>query len=172
MHQFAWRDATRNDRPLLQSFSCTATSRRDRSGRRLAHPRPWEREVEAWIRSQTPPAGPNESLRLEELGPYLRAVGALALAERREGIVIVKLRAVAINIAHRGGDGTVADGVIEDVLRTATELAAAAGGTRTILVAWVDHRNLPSKRLLGRSGFALRRALPHNLEEWVVEVLT
>jgi hypothetical protein len=42
--------------------------------------------------------------------------------------------------------------VIEDVLRTATDLAAAAGGTRTILVAWVDHRNLPSRRLLCRSG--------------------
>jgi hypothetical protein len=45
------------------------------------------------------------------------------------------------------------------------------GGLRTIVVAWVHKKNLPSKRLLVRSGFAFRQALPPSFEEWVLEVL-
>lgn len=167
---FVWRESIRGDRPLLQSFCCTIEPGRDGRGRPLPHPRPWEREAQAWIRSQRPPAGPNESLRLEVLDPTLRSVGALAIADHRQDLVVIKLRAIAISAANRGGDGSVADGAIEEILRTAAVLTEAVGGTRTILVTWVHEQNLPSKRLLDRSGFAFRHALPQSLEEWALEV--
>lgn len=123
----AWRDARRDDRQLLQSFCCTVEPRRDPQGRPLSHPRPWEREVEAWIRSRTPPAGPREALRLETEEAALRAVAGMAVAEQRHGMVIVKLLAIAVNVIARGGDGTVADGAIDDAFRAALTLTSRLG---------------------------------------------
>lgn len=171
--QFYWRDASREDRPLLQGFTCTAELPRDRNGRPLPHPKPWEHDVQSWIRSRTPPAGPGEALRLETDEESLRAFGALAMVDQEGEMVIVKLQAVAISTECRGGGGEVADGAIEEALARAVELTAKAGGTTTLLVAWVDPRNDASKRLMERAGFAIHGLIPGNppLEQWTLQVV-
>ena len=169
---FDWRDALREDRPLLQRFTCTAEPSKDRNGRPLPHPKPWEHDVQSWIRSRTPPAGPGEALRLETDEESLRAFGALAVVDQEGEIVIVKLQAVAISKECRGGDGEVANGALDEALGRAVELTSHAGGTITLVVAWVDPRNDASKRLMERSGFTTRGFIPGNppLEEWTLQV--
>lgn len=168
---FEWRDATRHDRPLLQGFSCTPDPGRTATDRPLPYQRPWERDVEAWIRVQTPPAGPGEALRIETDDVSVQAVAALVLADERQAIAIVKIQAIAVSLTVRGGDGTIADAAMTEALSQATRLSAAAGYRRTIVVAWVDERNLESQRLLGRSGFARFRRISEELFEWALVVV-
>lgn len=124
--------------------------------------------MEAWIRSQKPPVGPDEELRLGFRDDALIAVGAAVLAERREEVHIVKLQAIAVSATERGRDGAVADQLLDEML--AASVRITAGASRTIVVAWVHPRNEPSRRLLKRGGLAYRGPAPHGYEEWVIQV--
>ncbi len=101
----------------------------------------------------------------------VQAVAALVLADERQAIAIVKIQAIAVSLTVRGGDGTIADAAMTEALSQATRLSAAAGYGRTIVVAWVDERNLESQRLLGRSGFARFRRISEELFEWALVVV-
>jgi hypothetical protein len=116
------------DRALRQSFACTLPAPRLANGRPGPHPRPWEREVEAWIRRQTPPAGPGELLRRGEQDGSLVALGAAALAEQADEVCVVKLHALAICTAARGGSGELAELLVEQMLRRSSALSEALGG--------------------------------------------
>jgi hypothetical protein len=167
----AWRESVSTDRELLKGLRCTVEAPRDSHNRPLPHPRPWEREVEAWIRRQTPPAGPGEALRLGFHDDVLIAVGAAAFAERQDDVAIVKIRAIGISTAVRGKDGAVADATIVEMMSSAIELAEGAGATRTVAAGWLDVRNTASRRLLARHGYRFNRIPIAGLEEWVVEVV-
>lgn len=161
-----WREARRRDRPVLESFTCTSP----KPQRPRPHSKPWELVVQSGIRSLTPPAGPSKAYRLELCTAGLRAVALLAVVRGTAIGVVVKLMAIAIDVNSRGLGGAVADAAMEEVLRTAEELARQQGALRTVIAAWVHPQNEPSKALLSRFDFAFQRmATPVN-EEWVVEL--
>jgi hypothetical protein len=82
----------------------------------------------------------------------------------------VKLNGIAIATNHRSAGGEIADQTMDEMLRCARALGRFVGSENIFVLAWVDVRNQPSKRLLERSGFSFRRVLPNNLEDWIIEI--
>ena len=150
-----WRDAGRADRMVLQGFSCTRPVARGLDRRPLPHPKPWEFTVQSWIRSQTPPAGSGEAVRLglQASTGELAAVGALSRVLSAGNQSIVKLQALAVASMHRGAGGTIADELVNETLECAAVLGHDAGATRTLVIAWVHEQNTPSQDLLRRNDF-------------------
>jgi hypothetical protein len=163
-----WRDATRQDRPLLQQFQCAEDAGRQPDRRPLPHPRPWEYLVQTWIRTRTPPAGADESLRLGSAESGLLAVGGAALIDGSTPRAIVKLQVVAISVSQRGGDGSLADSVLTEMLDRSVDLGGRAGARETVVTSWVHEDNLPSQQLLRRAGFSNLGPLPSQGQEWVI----
>jgi len=136
----------------------------------MPHQKPWEYLVQAWIRTRTPPAGEGEFLRLGLIESDLCAVGAVALIEKTTPRAIVKLQVAAIGVDQRGGDGSLADSVIAEMLDRSMELGVGVGASETLVTSWVHEENLASQRLLGRTGFANLGSLPHQGQEWATIV--
>ena len=162
-----WRDAARQDRSLLQQFQCTDDPGRQLDGRPLPHKKPWEYLVQAWIRTRTPPAGADETLRLWSNESDLLAVGAAALIDGTVPRAIVKLQVVAVNVSERGGNGSLADSVMAEMLDRSMDLGIRAGADETLVTSWVHEENLASQRLLERTSFVNLGPLPGQGQEWV-----
>jgi len=165
-----WRDAIRPDRPLLQAFCCTKPAPRDKRGRPRPHLRPWERQVEAWIRQLTPPAGHRRVLRVAGDFGTILGVSALRIDKVLEPVPIVQLQVIAIHVHMRGTGGSFADQMMADSLQSALRLAVQASKTGAVVLAAVDPRNAPSQRLLRRSGFIMRAVLANDLQEWAGQI--
>jgi hypothetical protein len=161
-----WRSAVRSDRTALQEFTCTTKAPRPPGGyRSLPHPRPWELQVQSFIRTLHPPAGPDQAYLLGEDSSGIGAVCVLADQGTSE---IVKIQAIAVSVRHRGQGGAHADAALAAGLDLAGVRARVAGFGQVIVVGWVHPRNQPSQLLCRRAGFALRRDTRDGLQEWVL----
>lgn len=167
---FIWRDAERDDRPLLQQFCCTPPAPRGPGRRPLAHPRQWERDVEVWFRTRTPPAGPAEVMRLLTDDVAVRAAHGLAAISHRQRGLVVLIQAVAVCMKDRGHGGAVADNAIEDALMCAMRLGNEASAATILVLARVDERNLPSAAMFERAGFGLAGPTEGPFTEWVLQL--
>jgi hypothetical protein len=161
-----WRTATRGDRAALQEFTCTTkASRSSGSSRPLPHPKPWELQVQSFIRTLHPPAGPDQEFLLGEDPSGVGAVRVLADQGTPE---IVKIQAIAVSVRYRGQGGAYADEALAAGLDHAGRRARAAGLGQVIAVGWVHQRNKPSQLLCRRAGFTYRRDTRDGLQEWAV----
>jgi RimJ/RimL family protein N-acetyltransferase len=168
----SWREARREDRPLLQGFTCCGPVPRGQTGRRFPHPKPYEYEVQSFFRDFRPPTGADQKLFLGLRETDLRAAIAMSRQRPDGEIGYVKLQAVAVGISERGIGGSLANEVMEVSLREAFKLASTQELNRVRVVAFVDPMNAQSKRMLARAGFDLRGTSPNGneYEQWIVEV--
>lgn len=151
MHESAWVDADRNHRPILQSFTCATPRPRAGHRRTLAHPKPWEYGVQAYIRRLKPPVRGDVTL----LGIVGDAIGSVAqfVCQTHPEMPVVLVRVAAVSVDYRGQGGQLADATLQAVLsRGATDLAAD-GHRHSLVVARVNLSNAPSQALLLRHGF-------------------
>jgi len=159
-----WREAHGRDRTVLQAFSCTALPGRDRLGRLLPYARRWEREVEAGVRTLTPPIG-NGALHLgfDEVG--LAAVSLISFLAADGDHFVGKLRAVAVDLRCRGrGYGVEA---VEVALLAAGDRAFGLGYALVDVVSQVHKENHASKAMSTRAGLRrLHDEFDEDLEEW------
>jgi hypothetical protein len=127
--EIEWRDAARRDRPPLQRFQCTDDAPKRPEGRALPHPKQWEVDVQGWIRTRTPPAGPNEVLRLGvgHAETEISAVGGACVIATDGPIAVVKLIGIAIAARYRNTGGELADQTMEQMLRCAKDLVQGVG---------------------------------------------
>ncbi len=162
-----WREAQRDDRPLLQAFACTRPAPKTGFRRRPApHPRRWERRVEAGIRNLHPPIGGGLLL----LGEDDLGLAAVALLLFEESGRVVKLAAVAVACRHRGGDGRYADEALDVALSAAADHGHGLGHPVVSVYGLVAPQNQPSRDMNARAG--LRHLLDEEdgLERWVIEL--
>jgi RimJ/RimL family protein N-acetyltransferase len=161
-----WRAAVRGDRGALQEFTCTTKAARPPgSYRSRPHPKPWELQVQSFIRTLHPPAGADQVYLLGEDSSGIGAVCVLADQGTPE---IVKIQAVAVSVRQRGQGGAHANEALAAGLDLAGDRARAAGFGQVIAVGWVHPRNQPSQLLCRRAGFAHRRDTRDGLQEWVL----
>jgi len=79
-----WRSARRDDRGLLQSFTCA--SDRPRNWRE-PHPRLWELEVQSWVRELKPPIHQNRALHRRHGKHAVDVAASMAAPDRDHTIV-------------------------------------------------------------------------------------
>ena len=136
----------------------------------MPHPRPYEWEVQAFLRHQKPPVGGESRLVLGTSDELLRAMFVLSRQPVYEGVGYVKLQAIAVSLEDRRKGGLLADQTLTRALVHCFNLAAAEDVDRVRVVAWVDPQNEPSKRMLHRAGFGLVKLVGAGLEDWQLEL--
>lgn len=162
--RLSWRHAVAQDRQLhLQSFTCTVPARRGRLGRPLPHPRPWEREVEAGIRTLKPPIG-DGALQLGSDAQGLAAVSLVYFTPRGR---TAKIAAIAVATRVRGRGGKYADEALELALRAAADYGFSKYNSVVTVVGQVDPRNAASQRMSARAGLVhLDDVADGRYQEW------
>jgi hypothetical protein len=127
--------------------------------------RGWERDVQSSIRQLTPPAGPDEFLRLGfDADDALIAVSS-GFVERFDDGSVAKLQLLAISASERGSDGLTADATLEEAMASIQALAPPSGDL--VVIAWVHGNNGPSESLLARNGFDRDEPVGDNHVQWV-----
>jgi len=160
-----WRPAARSDRPALQEFTCTVPDQRLFGQVKRWHPKKWEQDVQSFIRACRPPAGPDEQLLLGLDGAGIAAVCSLA---EQGSAALVKIRAIAVDVRHRGQGGAVADEAMEVALEAAGARALEKGLDTVQVIGWVDPQNEASKRMNTRAGFGFKGLTSDGLEQWIL----
>jgi hypothetical protein len=149
--QLAWREVERQDRLLLQGFTCTVAAAYDPSRGQKVHPRPWELEVQSYIRNYRPPAGPGETFLLGLDNEGIGAVSCAAIFDKQPEVI--KLLAVAVSTRYRGQGGAVADEALLEGLNAAADLGVASGLSVVSVFGLIHSRNLASQGMCQRHGF-------------------
>lgn len=149
-----WREATKDDRPLLQRFECTTPPPREPGRRAQPHPKPYEYDVQKAIHTLNVPLHGDDGTVLLGLDADTN-LGAVAVwSSIRTHPGLHKIRLIAVSLAYRGtsADPDVAGAVASEALDvTLTRLGGHAPGERVF--GLVDHRNTGSLRLLRAHGF-------------------
>lgn len=166
MAEPTWIDADKKHRQILPTFTCTSPRPRSAHGRTRAHPKPWEYEVQAYIRQLKPPVQGN----VTRLGMVGEALGSVAqfVYQMGDEVPMLLIKVAAISVEYRGQGGLLADATIEAILdRGATDLVADGWG-QALVVARVNLSNTPSQALLMRHGFQPDGRRNDDLQEWTV----
>ena len=156
-----WRTARRDDRVLLQSFTCTV----DRpSDWREAHPRPWELEVQSYVRGLKPPLREDRVVRL---GLSESQLAGIVIVERL-GDPFVHIPIIARALGRRGT--AVGAAILEHALDTAASLVAPES-ERVIVSANIHRRNVASQRCFERAGFTRdTERIDDDYEQWLLQM--
>ncbi|MDP4015418.1 MAG: GNAT family N-acetyltransferase [Candidatus Nanopelagicales bacterium] len=157
-----WVDAAKSHRLDLPSFTCTTAKPRS-GGRTLPHPKPWEWEVQAFIRRLRPPLA-GEVLLLGIAQRRIASVVNLAYYTV-ERTPVTFIRAIAVSVEWRGQGGSLADETIVHAIRRAGSDLSALGFNRALAAGHVAPSNTPGQRLLERSGFR-RTAESDSVQRW------
>lgn len=149
-----WREATKDDRRLLQQFECTRPPLREPGKRAQPHPKPYEHDVQKAIHTLNVPLHGDDGIVLLGLDGDgdLGAVSVWSSIRAHPGLH--KIRLIAVSLAYRGtsADSEIAGAVASETLDVAlTKLSEYAAGERVF--GLVDHRNTGSLRLLKTHGF-------------------
>lgn len=146
-----WRDAARDDRQLLQAFTCTPPPRRTLTRRAAPIAREWEREVEAGLRDQKPPIGDGR-LILGEDEAGLAAVVLVYFRGYQDEAYLVRLAAVAVALRCRGC--RYGDLAMEQALTASADEGFGSGHLSVWVDGLVDPRNEGSRAMNHRAGLA------------------
>ncbi|WP_442856817.1 GNAT family N-acetyltransferase [Cellulomonas sp. Leaf395] len=179
-----WRDARRDDRGALKAFVCTSPDRATwiPIRRRRYHPRQWELDAQATVRSMKPPAQNGERIRLAFDGDGLAAVVHVTSASHGDFGLTIPIAALAQRLRH--GKSRYGDELMDEALRVAAEMRSRLNESVGVF-ARVHPKNLASKRMLERAGFSPAGLIhqdppttgpdPHHrcvecVESWVADV--
>lgn len=141
----------RRDLRCLQSFCCTTGYPHAPSGRRLRHPRPWEIEVQSYLRN-SPKLLEGQMVLLGCRGEEVVAVARLDVSDGDDACEVF-IACAAIALGYRRKDGGLADALMCQIRETAVEMCRESGKSEILLEGKIHPGNLPSQAMVTRAGF-------------------
>lgn len=164
--RIVWVEADKSHQEELKAFRCTTDTPRGPDGRRLAHPRQYELVVQSGIRNARPPMRGGTRMQLGHLSGALAAVTWFEFDDTEAEVFI---KAVAIAVEQRGGDGQLAEAAMSRVVIEAARHFAALGHHSAIAVGKIHVENRASQRLAARVGFTADEMADDQLQFWVYD---
>lgn len=158
-----WRYITKLDRAERQGFTCAEPPKYQFSGGRFRHhPRPWEMDVQSFLRRHAP--GKGEVMLAGRDGSGLAALSAWD--ERTPDAVLLQAIAVSSRLRHRGGAWAVE--LVTETLGRIEARARAVGVEAPLVIARIDRRNDPSEALCREVGMVRLGPVfdSTHLDEW------
>lgn len=148
-----WRPAVQRDAGALSVFECTEPPRRGRVLRHESkHAKPWEYQVQRYIREVRHKCTPEESTWV---GVDRSGIGGVFQFERVDGWSSVQVRVAAVALHHRFTGGGVADELLRTCLDEVTARSIDAGEPEVTITANIHELNHASQ------GWARRNGLIH-----------
>ncbi|MFK3668624.1 GNAT family N-acetyltransferase [Leifsonia aquatica] len=162
--ELSWRPGRRDDRAVLQEFTCAVPREHRNSGRPQAHPAPWAEEVEKWIRNLRPPLGERLDLSLGFLRDELVAV--VMVDDSTEGPEFFHIAFLAVSLRfHRAGLGTAA---LEHAIELS--LGASAPYLRSLIISANIHEgNEASQACFRKAGFTPDTEIDQ-YRQWLLQI--
>lgn len=161
-----WTEARREHRPLFPTFTCTTPRPRADSGRTLAHPKPWEWEVQAHIRQLKTPVH-NDVVQLGLMGQELVSVAQFVIDDSAS-VPVVFVRVIGVTLRARGEGGGIADATLEQVVNRSAKRLRMLGHSRFVLLGNVHTDNTASQSMLTRAGFTATERREGPYVRWVL----
>lgn len=165
-NSIVWVEADKSHQHDLKAFRCTTDTPRRPDGRRLAHPKQYELVVQSGIRNARPPM---RGVTRMQLGYLSGALAAVAWFELDDTEAEVFIKAVAIAVEQRGGNGRVAEAAMSQVVTESARHFAALGHQSAMAVGKIHTENRASQRLADRVGFASDEMADDQLRFWVYD---
>lgn len=159
---------SKSEARALQSFTCTVGRPRTEGGRQLAHPRPWEWEVQAHLRDLRRRMKAGELLIFGRDDNDVIVAAAHLIVRVATDHVEVMVAAGAVHVEARGRGGGIADALMAECRRIATQLAATKDRTVVLLTGRIHAANLPSQRMAVRAGLEPVGAPGSTYQDWVL----
>jgi hypothetical protein len=117
----------------------------------LVHPRPWEWDVQSYLRN-SPKLKAGHLVLVGRCGEDVVAVARLEVTAR-ENDCHVFIASAAIDLDHRGKGGRMADALMLQIRETAVEMCRESGKSEILLEGKIHPGNLPSQAMVTRAGF-------------------
>lgn len=149
-----WERIThRRDVSGLQSFTCTTDVPRTPGGRKLPHPKPWEREVQSHFRQISRRLRQGELLLLgcAEDGEARAAIHLMF--EISAKVLGVFVASIAVCTSVRGKNGMIANEALLLVHEEARDKANRSCVETVVITGNIHTENRPSEQLFSRAGF-------------------
>ena len=162
-------DANREHRQALREFTCTTPDPKSATGRRLSHPRAWEKHVQTYIRRLGVPKPVGQVVQLgidEDAG--LVSVAHFSYTESVNHDAVVSAHAVAIEVSQRGAEGETADWAMEQLLQRASSDFQARKYSSATVLAEVHASNRDCQTFLERNEFSFHSAVGTDLQLWTL----
>lgn len=151
----------------LQDFTCTQPRERTPRGRRLPHPRPWEREAQSLLRQAKPNPGAGELVVVgRALTDDASIIAAALLAIDSGEVPTAFIQSCGVTREHRGRGGSTADLLIEQIIATSLYYVQPSYSGQLVVHGNVHVHNQPCETLLMRHAFE-PVGIPHNdYQQW------
>ncbi|WP_229051461.1 hypothetical protein [Aeromicrobium sp. Leaf350] len=164
--ELSWQRVTkRSDLRELQSLTCTTADPTTEGGRKLPHPRPWEKEAQTLLRQLSLTLRPGDLVLLGKLGD--RTIAALHLQFLAGGDFLEVYHAVAgITQDMRRDGGTVADALLAEAQAICLERLAEGGHQDVVISGRIHVRNAASQHMVARAGWEPQDAPVNDYQTW------
>ena len=169
-----WQRITdRHEATLLETFSCTIDRPRTPQGRKLPHPKPWEREVQSHFRqcSKRLRAGDLLMVGRHTADEQIVAAAHLMLDQKSPSPFTAHIAAIGICTTVCGQGGKVADSTLVEVCSTVVDRARGSGIDIAVATANIHVRNLSSQSLFERNGFEPVSVPSGDYQQWICRLL-
>jgi hypothetical protein len=154
----------------MQGFTCTTDCPRSPAGRKLAHPRPWELEVQSHLRQSSVRLKDGQLLLVGYSDEAAIAAAAHLIFEPLSAGMRTHIASVAVSTNARGKGGSIADEALALISEVACERANAVGGEFALVTGQIHRENRPSEALFIRSGFEPYSVPSGDYQQWVIRL--
>jgi len=165
-----WRHVTtRREARVLQRFTCTTDFPRSPGGRRLPHPRPWEKEAQTLVREAAKTLRPGEIVLMATVGEEPVAAAHLQFRTDGELLEAHHVAAAVAQSARRQG-GHLADALLVRAQAICLEQAMERGSAQLVLTGLIHVSNRASQHLVARAGWQPRGVPTNGYQSWFLVV--
>lgn len=142
----------------LQAFTCTSDFPRTPEGRKLLHPKKWEREAQSLIRQCSRRLKDGDILLVGRSANQEVVAAAHLVFDRAPSLLEAHIACLGVDVSVRGRGGAIATEMLAVVTEVAIEKAQDLG-LDVAITADIHTNNRPSELLAERAGFE-PQALP------------
>lgn len=154
----------------LQGFTCTTDCPRSLRGRKLPHPKPWELEVQSYLRQSSRQLKSGALLLIGRSADDAIAAAAHLMFQQYSTVTETFIAAVGVTTSLRGQGGAIADEALAIIFEVARERAASDGSESALVAGNIHVQNQPCEALVIRSGFE-PYSVPHgDYQRWTIRL--
>ncbi|WP_194829009.1 hypothetical protein [Nocardia sp. XZ_19_231] len=168
--EICWATITdRREAIQLKEFTCTTSRPRSPAGRKLSHPKPWERAAQSIIRQspQCLKAGNLLVVGRQGGGDQIVAVAHLTFDETLPSVFAAHIAAIGVCLSVRGQGGKVADRCLAEACVVIAARAREGGNGTVLVTANIHIQNGPSQLLFERAEFEPFSIPRGDYQQWI-----
>lgn len=150
----------------LQAFTCTSDFPKTPEGRKLPHPKRWEREAQSLIRQCSKRLKDGDILLVGRSAAHAVVAAAHLVFDRAPSLLDAHIACLGVDVSARGQGGAIANETLAAIIEVAIESAQGLG-IDVAITADIHTSNRPSESLAERAGFEPQSVPLSEYQSWI-----